>query len=263
MENQIPLLFDTHAHLGLDNFYDRDLEDVLQRADQAGVHWIATVGINLKESQKALDIAKSHDRVVAVVGIHPHEATAVTDAALETMAGIAQHEKVVAYGEIGLDFYRNHSPRESQITAFREQIRLAKRLGLPIVIHDRDAHVETLTILKEEKAEEVGGIIHCFSGNPRMAWECITMGFLISIPGTVTFRKAKQIQEVVRDIPLDYLLVETDCPYLTPVPHRGKRNEPAFVRYTAKAIADLKELSLSDVARMTSRNARGIFRMDR
>jgi TatD DNase family protein len=252
-------LFDTHAHLGLDDFYDQDLEEVLRRAAAAGVHEIATVGIDLSESRKAVDIAAAHDGVVAIVGIHPHEATCVTDESLKDLASLARHDRVVAYGEIGLDFYRNRSPRKVQLSAFREQIRLAKTLHLPIVIHDREAHDETLRILREEKADEVGGVIHCFSGDARMAWACIAMGFLISIPGTVTFRKARQIQSVVREIPLDYLLVETDCPYLTPVPHRGKRNEPAFVRYTAEAVAALKERSLEEVAAVTTRNARSMF----
>ncbi len=261
MEKPKAYLFDTHAHLGLDNFYDRDLNEVLQRADVAGVHWIATVGIDLPESRKAVAIATTHDRIVAIVGIHPHEATHVSDESLEALDSLARHEKVVAYGEIGLDFYRNRSPKRIQLAAFREQIRLAKALRLPIVIHDREAHNETMRVLKEEEAGEVGGIIHCFSGDTRMAWECIAMGFLISIPGTVTFKKARQIQSVVREIPLDYLLVETDCPYLTPVPHRGRRNEPAFVRHTAEAVAVLKERSLEEVAVITTRNARNIFRL--
>ena len=256
-------LFDTHAHLGLESFYDKDLEEVLARADGAGVKFIATVGIDLEESRKAVAIAAGHERVYAIVGVHPHEAKGVTDATLEEMARLARHEKVVAYGEIGLDFYRNRSPRRAQIAVFRDQIRLARKLGLPIVIHDRDAHEETLRILKEEKVDEVGGIIHCFSGDVRMAWDCIAMGFLVSIPGTVTFKKAKQVHDVVREVPLDYLLVETDCPYLTPVPHRGKRNEPAYVRYTAEAVAELKGLSLGEVAAATTQNALRVFGLDR
>ncbi len=256
-------LFDTHAHLGLESFYEKDLKEVLARADDAGVKFIATVGINLEESRKAVAIAAGHERVFAIVGVHPHEAKGVTDATLEEMARLARHEKVVAYGEIGLDFYRNRSPRRAQIAVFRDQIRLARDLGLPIVIHDRDAHEETLRILREEKADEVGGIIHCFSGDVRMAWDCIAMGFLVSIPGAVTFKKAKQVHDVVREVPLDYLLVETDCPYLTPVPHRGKRNEPAYVRYTAEAVAALKGVTLGEVAAATTQNALRVFGLDR
>jgi TatD DNase family protein len=252
-------LFDTHAHLGLESYYKKDLESVIQRAREVGVRYIATVGIDLTESRKAVRIASDHSDIFAIVGVHPHEAKGVTDSTLEEIAHLARHEKVVAYGEIGLDFYRNRSPKHAQIAVFREQIRLARSLKLPIVIHDRDAHEETVRILKEEKADEVGGIIHCFSGDLRMAWDCIAMGFLISIPGTVTFKKARQVHAVVRGVPLDYLLVETDCPYLTPVPHRGKRNEPAYVRHTAEAVAALKELPLKEVAAATTRNAIRIF----
>ncbi len=256
------ILFDTHAHLGLESFFEKDLKAVIRRADAAGVKYIATVGIDLPESRKAVAIASRHDGIYAIVGVHPHEAKGVTDEVLEEMARLARHEKVVAYGEIGLDFYRNHSPRHTQMAVFREQVRLARELKLPIVIHDRDAHAETVKILKEEKADEVGGIIHCFSGDVRMAWDCIAMGFFISIPGTVTFKKARQVHEVVREVPLDYLLVETDCPYLTPVPHRGKRNEPAYVRFTAMAAAALKKRPFEEVAAATTANARRVFNLD-
>ena len=256
------ILFDTHAHLGLESFFEKDLKSVIRRADAAGVKYIATVGIDLPESRKAVSIASRHAGIYAIVGVHPHEARGVTDETLEEMARLARHEKVVAYGEIGLDFYRNHSPRHTQMAVFRKQVRLARELKLPIVIHDRDAHAETVKILKEEKADEVGGIIHCFSGDVRMAWDCIAMGFFISIPGTVTFKKARQVHDVVREVPLDYLLVETDCPYLTPVPHRGKRNEPAYVRFTAVAVAALKQSPFEEVAAATTANARRVFNLD-
>ncbi len=255
------VLFDTHAHLGLDKTFDNDLEDVLERAEEAGVRWIATVGIDLFESKKAVEIAHRYSQVFAIVGIHPHEARTIRKESLEVMASLAKQDKVVAYGEIGLDFYRMRSSKADQIDGFRQQIRLAKRLDLPIVIHDREAHEETLKILKEERVEERGGIFHCFSGDVRMAWECIAMGFLISIPGTVTYKGAKRLQKVVFEIPLDYLLVETDCPFLTPVPNRGRRNEPAFVRYTAEAIAAIKGVPLDVVAKVTTQNARDIFRI--
>jgi len=255
-------LFDTHAHLGLGNTYEKDLEEVLQRAEAAGVRDIATVGIDLEESGKAVRIAREYDRIVAIVGVHPHEAKGMTDEILEEVARLAREKEVVACGEIGLDFYRNLSPKAMQFAAFREQIRLAKSLNLPIVIHDREAHEETLKVLKEEKAEEVGGILHCFSGDVVMAWDCISMGFLISIPGTVTFKNAKRMRDVAKKVPLDYLVVETDCPFLTPVPYRGKRNEPAYVRYTAEVVAKIKGLLFEEVAATTTRNARNIFRMN-
>lgn len=262
MAHTFPILFDTHAHLGLEHTYDTDLEMAIERARAAGVRYIATVGINVEESQKAVKIAQAYEGIYAVVGIHPHEAKKVSGKTLKTMERLAQREKVVAYGEIGLDFFRNRSPKATQMAAFRDQIQLAKSLHLPIVIHDREAHKETLKILKDEKAEDVGGILHCFSGDVKMAWECISMGFLISVPGTVTFKNAKKIREVVREIPLDYLLTETDCPFLTPVPHRGERNEPSFVRYTARAIATLKNIPLESVAETTTENARTVFRIN-
>jgi len=261
LDVEIPSLFDTHAHLGLESYYDGDRESVVIRAAEAGVREIATVGIDLKESRKAVKIAQAHEGIYAVVGVHPHEAKTLSPRVLKELESLAKEEKVVAYGEIGLDFYRNLSPSGVQVQAFRQQIQLAKNLGLPIVIHDREAHEETLRVLKEEKAEDVGGILHCFSGDVRMAWDCIAMGFLISIPGTVTFKNAKKIQEVAREIPLDYLIVETDCPFLTPVPHRGKRNEPAFVRYTAEAVAGLKNVAFEELAEAATRNARMIFKI--
>ena len=257
----MPVLFDTHAHLGLESYYDEDRESVIARAAEAGVREIATVGIDLEESRKAVEIARKHEGIYAVVGVHPHEAKTLSPRVMKELESLAKEEKVVACGEIGLDFYRNLSPKDVQIQAFRQQIQLAKRLGLPIVIHDREAHEETLRVLKEEKAEDVGGILHCFSGDVRMAWDCIAMGFLISIPGTVTFKNAKKIQKVAREVPLDYLIVETDCPFLTPAPYRGKRNEPAFVRYTAEAVAGLKEVPLEEVAEAATRNARMVFKI--
>ena len=166
-----------------------------------------------------------------------------------------------AYGEIGLDFFRNLSSREVQIKRFREQIALARELHLPLVVHDRDAHQETLDILKSEKAADCGGIIHCFSGDYRMAKECLDMGFYISIPGTITFKNAGEFQEIVTKLPLDSLLIETDAPFLAPVPFRGKRNEPSFVRYTAQKIADLKKVPFEKVAEVTTENAMSVFRL--
>ena len=166
-----------------------------------------------------------------------------------------------AYGEIGLDFYRNLSPRSIQLKRFQEQVGLAKELRLPIVIHDREAHKETLEILKSEKAEEWGGIIHCFSGDYKMAKECIEMGFYISIPGTITFKNAVEFQEIIKRLPLESLLVETDAPFLSPVPFRGKRNEPSYVQYTAQKVAEIKQVSFEKVAELTTKNALRVYRL--
>ncbi|MCP4713696.1 MAG: TatD family hydrolase, partial [Deltaproteobacteria bacterium] len=179
--------------------------------------------------------------------------------ALDFLEEQARHEKVVALGEMGLDFYRNRSPRQDQIRCFRAQLDLAGSLQLPVVIHDRDAHEESVNILREENGGDFGGVIHCFSGDAAMAFACIDMGFHISIPGTVTFKNARSLHEVVRKIPLASLLIETDCPFLTPVPNRGKRNEPAYVVRVAEQVAALKKVSLEEVAETTTRNARTVF----
>ena len=178
---------------------------------------------------------------------------------LDFLEDNANNQKVVALGEMGLDFFRNHSSREDQIRAFRAQLDLAKSVNLPVIIHDRDAHDETLSILEEEKADLNGGVIHCFSGDAEMAFKCIDMGFYISIPGTVTFKNAKKQIEVVRKIPIEKILIETDCPFLAPVPYRGKRNEPLYVKYVAEEIAKIKNMQLEDVARITVLNTKELF----
>jgi TatD DNase family protein len=177
------------------------------------------------------------------------------------LKGLCKDEKVKAFGEIGLDFFRNLSPRDIQLKRFREQIGLAKEVKLPIVIHDREAHQETMEILRSERAEECGGIIHCFSGDYEMAKTCIDMGFFISIPGTITFKNADGFREIVRRIPLESLLIETDAPFLTPEPYRGKRNEPSFVRYTAQKMAEVKKLSFEKVAEVTTENALRVYKL--
>jgi TatD DNase family protein len=253
------MLVDSHAHLEMKDF-DRDRDRVIARAQEAGVTQIVTVATTLPDIYKALKIAREHDCVHVALGIHPHEVKDIQPGDYEEMRRLAwQEKKVVAFGEIGLDFYRNHSPREVQLSRFRELLRLGKELNLPIIIHDREAHEETLRILEEEKDGVWRGVFHCFSGDPAMARKVIQMGFSISIPGAVTFSKSLVQQEVAQKIPLEKILLETDCPYLAPEPHRGKRNEPAFVRFTAEKVASLRGLTLNDVARITSGNARRLF----
>jgi len=261
MDKNLPALIDSHAHLEMSDF-TKDMEEVVQRAREAGVEYIFTVGTEQRDWVRALEIAESHPFIFVILGVHPHNAKEIDDQTYPTLMKLCQGEKVKAYGEIGLDFFRNRSPREIQIQRFREQIHLARELQLPIVVHDRDAHHETLAILKSEKAEERGGIIHCFSGDYDMARRCLDMGFSISIPGSVTFKNAEAFQEIVRRLPLDALLVETDAPYLTPVPFRGKRNEPSYVRYTAQKIAEIKNLSFEKVAEVTTQNALRVFGME-
>jgi TatD DNase family protein len=192
------------------------------------------------------------------VGIHPHDAKTLTPKALKRLSELAVDQKVVAIGEIGLDYYRDLSPRDQQRMAFRQQIRLAIKLDMPIVVHDRDAHADVLRILQEEGAQRVGGVLHCFSGSLDMALRGLEMGFLISFAGPITYGGEKK-QEIARKIPLDKILIETDCPYLTPVPHRGKRNEPAYVRHVAEKIAEIRGVSFDEVAEVTSRNAVELF----
>ncbi len=254
------MLIDSHAHLEMPEFRI-DLEAVIQRAKESGVEYIFTVGTEKKDWKRALEIAHSHPSIYAILGVHPHNAKEIDNQTYPVLKELCKHEKVKAYGEIGLDFFRNLSPREIQLKRFREQIELAKELGLPIVVHDREAHPETLEILKSEKAEECGGIIHCFSGDYEMAKICMDMGFYISIPGSITFKNAERLREIVQRIPLESLLVETDAPFLTPEPFRGKRNEPSYVRYTAQRMAEIKKVSLERVAEVTTENAMRVYRM--
>lgn len=252
------MLVDSHAHLDLPEF-DNDQSEVIKRAKKSGIDYILTIGINSESCSKAIKLADSYDFIYASIGIHPHDAKDVNENTYTVLKSLANNKKVLAVGEIGLDFHRNLSPRDIQIKRFREQINLANELKLPVIIHNRDAHKETLEILREEGAKNLGGIIHCFSGDYSMANSCIDMGFYISIPGTVTFPKAVGLQEIVKKLPISRILIETDCPFLTPVPYRGKRNEPSFIRYVAEKIASLKGKSFEEVAEITSQNFRSLF----
>jgi TatD DNase family protein len=254
------MLIDSHAHLEMPDFR-RDLEEVIQRARASGVEYIFTVGTEKKDWKRALEIAHTHPSVYAILGVHPHNVKEINDQTYPTLKELCRDGKVKAYGEVGLDFFRNLSPRGVQLKRFREQIGLAKELSLPIVVHDREAHQETLEILKSENAGEYGGIIHCFSGDYEMAKACIDMGFYISVPGSITYKNAERFQEIVKKIPLESLLVETDAPFLTPVPFRGKRNEPSFVRYTAQKVAEVKKVSFEKVAEVTTENAMRIYNL--
>ncbi len=254
------MYFDSHAHLDLPPLAAAEGE-VVRRAAEAGVENIVTIGIDPEHSEKAIAIAHRHAGIYAAVGQHPHDASSCSDRTLERLEALSRCDKVVAIGETGLDFHRDRSPRDLQRQAFREQIRLARRRSLPVIVHDRDAHAETLSILEEEKASETGGIIHCFSGDFEMARRAIGMNFLISIPGAITYKGSGTQAEAVRKLSLDHLLIETDSPFLAPIPHRGKTNEPAFVPLVAETIARIKGLSPEDVGRVSSLNAKRIFRI--
>lgn len=252
------MLIDSHAHLEMEQF-DNDRQEVIERACLAGVEYIITVGTNPAFGEKAISIAKQYKNIFVSLGIHPHEAATADDKSLAQMAEFARQPEVVAYGEIGLDFFRNLSPREKQIEVFSRQLEIARDLSLPVVIHDRDAHEQVLQLVRSSGVQR--GVFHCFSGDYALAQKCLDLGFYLSIPGTVTFDKAVKISDVVKKVPLEFLLLETDCPFLAPVPYRGRRNEPSFIIHTAKKVAQIKSLRWEDVADTTTRNALNLFRL--
>ena len=250
-------LIDSHCHLDFDGLSNR-LPEVLAAMAANDVAGCMTIGVTLEEAPQVLTIAQAHEQVFASVGVHPEYADH-QEPDVETLCALAQHPKVLAIGETGLDYHWHKDRPEWQRERFRVHIRAAKLLNKPLVIHTREAAEDTLAILKEEGASAVGGILHCFTENLAVAEEAIALGFYISISGIVSFKKAEQVHEVARSVPLDRLLVETDSPYLAPVPYRGKPNEPAYVRHVAEAIADLRQISYAEVAEASSRNFLKLF----
>jgi TatD DNase family protein len=250
-------LIDSHAHIYYRD-YAGDFDAMLKRAEDAGVGAILVVGTDIESSRESVELAEKYRQLYAAVGIHPHDAGQVTEKCYELIRTLAEASpKVVAIGEIGLDFYRDRSPRDLQELVFRSFLKMAAELDKPVIIHDRDAHDRIMAILKEETVRR--GVLHCFSGDAGMAAESIDMGFYISIPGTVTYPSNEALRDVIRSVTLDRMLLETDCPYLTPVPYRGKRNEPAFVKLAAEKVADVKGLTVDDVARITTKNVCDLF----
>ena len=256
-----PELFDTHAHLHVPEFAE-DLTAVLERARAAGVQRLVTIGTDVATTTAAIAMATRVDRVWATAGIHPHDAAEADEAAFAEIERLAGDPRVVAIGEIGLDFFRNLSPREAQERTFRRLLDLARRLGKPAVMHCRDAHAETLAILEEERVREVGGIMHCFSGDVAVARRCLDAGLAISLAGPVTYPNARALPEVARFVPADRLVVETDCPFLPPQGYRGRRNEPAYLALTAARIAELRGETLDTLGPRMSDNARRLYRVD-
>jgi TatD DNase family protein len=252
------MLIDSHAHLDMPHF-DDDREEVIERSTSGGLDHILTVGTDLDSSLTAVKLAQQYDIVHAAVGYHPHSAKECDLKELDKLAQVTSEHKVVAWGEIGLDFFRRLSPPEEQLRVFSHQLEMANELKLPVIIHDRDAHKDVFAILKKLGKGEKRGVIHCFSGDIDLAKDFIELGYYISIPGTVTYKKASRIKEVARDIPLERMLVETDAPFLAPVPKRGKRNEPLFVTYTAMEIAHIRNMDFEEVARSTAKNAKDLF----
>ncbi|WNC14942.1 TatD family hydrolase [Brevibacillus brevis] len=254
------MLFETHTHLNAPEF-DEDRAEVIARARENGVSTIVNIGFNAETIPTCIELAEAYDFIYAVVGWHPQDAKDMTDEHLAWIEELSRHPKVIGLGEMGLDYYWDTSPKDVQAEVFRKQIRLARKVGMPIIIHNRDAHQDVISILKEEKAAEVGGIMHCFSGSWETAKLALDMNFYISFGGPLTFKNAKQPKEVAAKVPLDRLLIETDSPYLTPHPFRGKRNESGYVRYVCEEMANIRGLSYEEMAQITAENARRLFRL--
>ncbi len=248
-------LIDSHAHVDFPQF-DDDRDAVIDRARAMGLVALVNIGTNVSTSRASVRLAERYDFIYSAVGIHPHDADTVTPETLDDLRALAQHPEVVAIGEIGLDYYRDYSPRPAQRQAFRDQLALASELDLPVVIHSRDAHDDVLTILSDWEGT---GVLHTYAAGPERLDQVIDMGFFIGISGPVTYSKAKQLRNVASVVPLDRLLIETDCPYLTPEPHRGKRNEPAYVKFVAEAVAQARGDSIQQVAEATTENTRRLF----
>ncbi|MGD9818330.1 MAG: TatD family hydrolase [Desulfomonilaceae bacterium] len=253
-------LIDSHAHLELEPLVN-DTHNVIARARKAGLVAIITVGIDIEDSRKAIEISHEFDDVFVSIGFHPHNAQFAADKDLQTIESMAADPKVVGYGEIGLDFFRNRSPRNVQIRIFDEQIRIAQKLNKPVVIHLRDAYDEGLMMLEKAAPFPNSGVIHCFSGNQEDAKRALRLGFYISIPGTVTYKKNDQLRSIVSKIPEDRILLETDCPFLSPEPFRGKDNEPSFIVNTARKVSEARGISLEQACQITTKNAIDLFKL--
>jgi len=249
---------DSHAHLD-DERFDEDREELINSLYENGIETLLNPGADLNTSKAAVELANKYSFIYAAVGCHPHDSKFMNDDTMNIFRELAKNKKVIGIGEIGLDYYYDNSDRDTQRTWFREQIRLAKELDLPYIVHDRDAHEDVFKIMKEEHYSGTRGILHCYSSSVEMAREFVKLGFYISLGGPVTFKKAKTPKLVAKEIPLDRLLIETDCPYLTPEPFRGKRNEPKYVKYVAEEIAAIKEVSIDIIAEKTSENFRKLF----
>ncbi len=253
------ILVDTHAHLD-GGEYDGELDAVIERARANDVKYIVNIGACMQGSANSVALAGEYDNIFATVGVHPHDVEEIDAKAIDRLAAWCERDKVLAVGEIGLDYFRSPTPKDLQMRAFRQQMDIAKQMHMPVAIHDRDAHGDVMRVLKED-GRGVNGILHCYSGSWEMAKELIKMDYCIAIGGAVTFKNAAKLPEIAANIPLDYLLLETDCPYLSPHPHRGKRNEPANVRLIAEFIASARGISVEELAAATTANAARILNM--
>jgi TatD DNase family protein len=251
-------LVDTHAHLN-DRAFDGDREQAVARAQEAGVHTIINVGYDVPTTCLAIALAEQHDGLYATAGLHPHDAKSCTEGLIRELKALAAHPKVVAIGETGLDFFRDLSPRDRQIDAFRRIIGLAHELCKPLIIHDRDAHDEVLSVLEEERAADLGGVLHCYSAGTEYLPQALALGFAVGVDGPVTYTNAEDLRRVAAAVPIDRLLLETDCPWLTPKPRGKQRNEPAFLVDVAERIAEVRGMALDDLAAAATANALRTF----
>ncbi|MFA8343587.1 MAG: TatD family hydrolase [Rhodothermaceae bacterium] len=252
------MFIDTHAHLFYKNF-NGELDQIVERAIEANVKYMVCPGTDVKTSKQSIEIAEKYQSVYATVGIHPHDTKGFTGKEISELRKLADHKKVVAIGEIGLDYYYDFSPKNQQIKAFKAQLDLAAELDLPVVIHNREANEDTMNILREYKSKNLKGQLHCYAGTIEDAEELIEMGFLISFTGNITFKKLEELREILKTIPVENLMLETDCPFMTPVPFRGKRNEPSYIPYIAEKVAEIHNVSVEEVEQLTTFNALNLF----
>lgn len=254
------MLIDTHTHIDLDNFKDH-FDEVLKTAQEYNVGKMIIPGVEPKGFERIIKLCEQHENLYGAIGIHPEEINSYNQNSVELIKKYLKHPKVVAVGEIGLDYYWDKSQIARQKEIFEEQIYIAKEVKKPIIVHDREAHLDSFEILKKTNASEVGVVMHCFSGSPEFAMECVKEGFYIALGGVTTFKNAKKAKEVAKIVPLDKLLIETDAPYMTPVPYRGKENQPAYVKFVAEEIAKLRNISFEEVENATTNNACKLFKL--
>lgn len=254
------MLIDTHSHIDMDNYKDR-FEEVLKTAFEYGVKKIVIPGVEPSGFERILSLCEKYENIYGAVGIHPEEVNYFDENSEKLLKEYLKHEKIIAVGEIGLDYYWDKSQTEKQKEIFEKQILIAKEAKKPVLVHDREAHQDTFEILKKTNAAEIGVVMHCFSGSPEFAAECVKEGFYIALGGVTTFKNAKKAKEVAKTVPLDRLLLETDAPYMTPVPYRGKENQPAYVKFVAQEIANLRNISFEEVAKATTENAQRLLKI--
>lgn len=254
------MIFDTHAHYD-DEAFEEDREELLNSLTLHGIEAVTNVGASIKTSQNTMNMVDKYSNVYGAIGVHPNETGELDEEKIRWLKEQSSHPKIVAIGEIGLDYYWDEPDRETQKKWFIRQLALAREVNLPIIIHSRDAAKDTLDIMKAEKSRELGGVIHCFSYGKEMAREYLSMGFYLGIGGVLTFKNAKKLKEVVEYMPMEQLVLETDCPYLAPVPNRGKRNSSLNLTYVVKEISEIKGISEEDVIKITNQNARTMYRI--